>query len=352
MKFFHVADVHLGAAPDVGCSWNKERKSDIWENFRRLIKLAKKQEIDLLLLAGDIFHGQPKVGEVKELNALLGQIPETEVVMIAGNHDYIKEKSSYLAIQWNPNVHGLWKKDIHRIYLPKLNAYVYGCSYHTKEITERLYDALDKVEKEKEAVHILLGHGGDKRHSPIDFKRLGMAGFDYVALGHIHKPQILSPNRIAYAGALESIDKNDEESHGFIAGKIEGKKVEVHQIPFAKWEYKKHIIEINPQMTQTDIEVYLQKLIKEYPLSIIWKIELRGKRDMDIIFDIKRLLFYGNIIEVKDESKVDFCLEDLKKTYQGTFIELYIRQFEKLPQSKVNKKALEYGLWAMLEARD
>ena len=37
-------------------------------------------------------------------------------------------------------------------------------------------------------INILVAHGGDEKHIPISKKRVAMSGFDYVALGHIHKP--------------------------------------------------------------------------------------------------------------------------------------------------------------------
>ncbi len=33
MRFIHLADVHLGAVPDRGCPWSKEREEEIWEHF-------------------------------------------------------------------------------------------------------------------------------------------------------------------------------------------------------------------------------------------------------------------------------------------------------------------------------
>jgi len=37
MRFIHLADVHLGAVPDRGCPWSKEREEEIWSTFRRVI---------------------------------------------------------------------------------------------------------------------------------------------------------------------------------------------------------------------------------------------------------------------------------------------------------------------------
>ena len=70
MKFFHIADTHLGAIPDAGFAWSEERRSEIWESFRSVVAKADREEVDLLLIAGDMFHRQPLMRELKEVNYL------------------------------------------------------------------------------------------------------------------------------------------------------------------------------------------------------------------------------------------------------------------------------------------
>ena len=50
MRFIHIADVHLGAAPDHGFLWAKDRGREIWESFRRCIADANEKKIDLAIL--------------------------------------------------------------------------------------------------------------------------------------------------------------------------------------------------------------------------------------------------------------------------------------------------------------
>ena len=59
MKFIHIADVHLGAVPDKGYPWSKKREEEIWRTFRSLVRRAEEEQVDLLLIAGDLFHRQP-----------------------------------------------------------------------------------------------------------------------------------------------------------------------------------------------------------------------------------------------------------------------------------------------------
>ncbi len=71
-----------------------------------------------------------------------------------------------------------------------------------------------------------MAHGGDEKHIPIKKEILSNLGYSYIAMGHIHKPQTLVENQIAYAGALEPIDKNDTGKHGYIRGEVTEKGVQ------------------------------------------------------------------------------------------------------------------------------
>lgn len=52
-----------------------------------------RESVDLLFIAGDLFHRQPLLRELKEVNNLFSTIPDTRVYLMAGNHDYIKADS-------------------------------------------------------------------------------------------------------------------------------------------------------------------------------------------------------------------------------------------------------------------
>ena len=104
MRFIHMADVHLGAVPDSGCPWSAFRENEIWETFVRVIDQIREEKIELLLIAGDLFHRQPLMRELKEVNYLFSTLKKTKVVFIIGNHDYLKVDSYYLDFPWSENV--------------------------------------------------------------------------------------------------------------------------------------------------------------------------------------------------------------------------------------------------------
>ena len=95
MKFIHTADIHLGAEPDAGSSYTAKRPEELWNSFERLLNICEEEQTDLLLIAGDLFHRQPLLRELKELDYLFSRLTHTQVVLMAGNHDYLKSTSYY-----------------------------------------------------------------------------------------------------------------------------------------------------------------------------------------------------------------------------------------------------------------
>ena len=70
MRFIHMADVHLGAVPDSGCPWSAFRENEIWETFVRVIDQIREEKIELLLIAGDLFHRQPLPSQIERVSQL------------------------------------------------------------------------------------------------------------------------------------------------------------------------------------------------------------------------------------------------------------------------------------------
>lgn len=347
MKIIHVADVHWGAEPDLGFAWSKERKAEIPLTFRKVITICRDEKTDLLLIAGDLFHRPPLLRELREVNYLFKAIPDTTVVLMAGNHDYLKKGGYSEAFSWNENVIGLWGKSCERVEIPELDLAVYGCSYHEREIREPLYD---EVYPEGDCrYHILLAHGGDSAHSPINKEKLLAAGFDYVALGHIHKPQILAENKMAYAGALEPIDCNDFGQHGYMQVEITGNRVSAAFVPLPVFEYKILEMQVDEETTQFALEEQVGQRIRQMGEKAIYHLHLVGTRERKMEFNLLRLLKLGRIIRVKDSTKPYYDLEELEQKYEGSLIGEFIGRLKDL--DGVEKKALYYGLEALLETK-
>jgi DNA repair exonuclease SbcCD nuclease subunit len=229
----------------------------------------------------------------------------------------------------------------------KLDVYVYGLSYEHQQIQEALYDKAVPVEGG--GLHILMAHGGDEDHIPVNVNALSAAGFDYIALGHIHKPQILLRDTAAYAGALEPIDKNDFGEHGYMEGRIEKGRLRTKFVPFATRSYEQLILTMDEKTTQISLEEQLKKEIYQRGVMNIYRVILQGFRAPELLLLPEKLKAYGYVTEILDESRPAYDLRELQKRYKGTLIGDYISFFMEKDRSVVEEKALYYGLQALLE---
>ena len=409
MKFIHIADVHLGAVPDSNMPWAKERHDEIWESFKYILNVCNEEKADLLLIAGDLFHKQPLVRELKEVNYLFSALETTRVVMMTGNHDYMGPRSNYRDFKWNEKVHMFSSDRLEAADFPDINTTVYGLSYMTRDITEPLYDDMDitavpvtivrtdaapnhegtvmgtytdiyketDTETEIEAdidtdtvtginagtvrtagagrIKILLAHGGDERNIPINRKKLLGHGFDYVALGHIHKPEIIS-DRMAYSGSLEPIDKNETGPRGYIIGEIhegDSNRTEIKFVSCCHREYKTVVIDINQDTTNNALADAVKGEIRRQGAQHIYQVIIRGFRDENIHFNKEAIYPLGNILEVTDESVPDYDFDALLRENADNIIGMFIKRInESAGRDEINKKALYYGIEALLGAKE
>lgn len=327
-----------------------------------MIRVCNEEKADVLLIAGDLFHRQPLIRELKEVNHLFETLENTQVILIAGNHDYLKRDSFYRTFHWTDNVHMILNEQISSVELPELSLAVYGCSYHTKEIPEHMYD--EALPQRRQKYEILLAHGGDEKHIPIRKDKLSALGYDYIALGHIHKPQELSgksitireaeqyhENRMAYAGALEPIDKNDIGPHGYIIGQITEHGCKTRFVPSAVREYVHLEIKVDKKMTGYALRKCIRTRIEECGIQHIYKVILKGFRDPDILFDLEVMDVYGNIIEFVDDTKPAYELERLMAQNRDNLLGRYIESLIDCEEDSVEYLALCEGVQALMDTR-
>lgn len=346
MKFIHVGDVHLGSDAD----WTSfNRKQEIWDTFVSVIRVCEEKQVDLLLLSGDLFHRQPLMGELKELNRIFAGLSHTKVVFVAGNHDYVKPNSYYRTFEWNGNVYPLLDSQMDSVEFPELKTAVYGFSYHQKEIAERLYDSA--IAPKKQTYEILLAHGGDEKHIPIKKEELLKLGYDYIALGHIHKPQTLLEDKAIYAGILEPTDKNDVGKHGYVYGEIGEQGVKTEFVPCATREFIHANVKVTEDVTGTALKEQIRDFIRQNGAQHMYKFILEGKRDADILFDLDSLKACGNVFEVLDETQPAYDFEKLLASNKGNLLGKYIESLKDCREGSIEYQALHLGVQALMETK-
>ncbi len=353
MKFLHIADVHWGMNPDSDKPWSRDRAQAIKSTFSEVVRQARIRDVDFLFIAGDLFHRQPLLRDLKEVNYLFSTIPEVQVVIIAGNHDRVRPNSALISFTWCPNVTYLMEEKLTSVYFQELNTEVHGFSYHTTEITE---SRLDRVKPPlTQRIHILLAHGGDAAHMPINKTALTNAGFSYAALGHIHKPELAADFSYGYPGSLEPLDKTETGAHGMIAGEIHSASMQIASlefIPLSKTQYIPLVVHVTPATTNGELSDRITEEIRTRGTQHIYRFRIRGMRDPDIVFDLQPIIQHMQVIEIIDESEPQYDFNKLFTEHPSDMIGFYIHALTKEDASPVEKKALYYGIDALLRTTD
>lgn len=358
MRFLHAADVHLGAEPESGSPLGAIRRREIWDAFRDIIEICEQQKIDLLLLPGDLFHGQPLLREVKEVDALFRSLTHTKVVLCAGNHDCLLSSSHYYDVSFPEHVAFLTDAYADSVYFPELNTEVFGLSYETKQISEARYDSFRINHPSR--INILIAHGNlmcNDKSIPIHREAIEAAGFDYAALGHVHTRFEIS-TRIAYSGNLEPLNKGDTDPKGYILGEIKKEdsaesKISWNFVPHAGRQYISLQHEVTAETTELSLCNELMTAMQEQGLCHMYLITLTGMRAREVIWEEEAIASGlnsrgANVIEIKDETVPDFCVEQLRTEQKDTLVGRFIRRMDEEEDRELAQMALQYGLQALL----
>ena len=349
MRFIHTADLHLGFQPDKDRPWGPARADAVRGSLARLIRLCNEGGIDLLLIAGDLFHRPPTASELKEADSLFASLEHTRVVLIAGNHDYIRPGSAYAEYRFSPNVTLLSSPELTAASFPQWNLTVHGFSYDAEAHPEPLPDDLLPPNDGKR--HFLILHGGDAQHLPLSIRSLSALGWDYVALGHLHKPGISRNRRVAMPGSPEPLDHTETGRHGYFEGVLSPGGLQVDWRDFSTFTYTEKEIEVTPELTSSLLDEKLRTELNADGSEACTLI-LRGYRDPAFSFDTEAILRSFPVSEVRDLTKPDYPWEEWRMRPDHDLLARFIRALspagEDDPEAGTKEKALYYGVEALL----
>ena len=346
MKLLHMADVHLGMEPDKGKPWGEGRGRQLWEAFAQAIDAAEEQQVDLVLIAGDLFHRQPLKRELAEVNGILSRLTRARVVLMAGNHDYLSRNSFYRNYPWNENIRFFSSEQPEALCFPELAATVYGCSFEHREIREERYRGI--VRKPQGRYHILLAHGGDEKHVPLKLKELEAMDFDYIALGHIHQPGQLRENRIVMAGNLQPMEHGDIGPRGYWIAELGPRGTHASFYPIRGCEYREVRIPVEACTANASLLRLAEERLSQlapYQLAVL---VLCGDCAPEFTPDAEALSKLPRVAAVDDRSRPGYDFVKLQQEYRGQIVDRYIKELLAMPQDEVTRRALYLGVDALM----
>ena len=263
-RFFHAADIHLDS-PLTGLADIEGRVAERIRSapraaFEALVERAIHDQVDFLVIAGDLYDGtwrDYKTGLFfAEQMGLLNQA-SIPVFVLHGNHDAESQITRPLALPDNVQVFGTRKAQTFE--LDRLNVALHGHSFREKAVTENLvpgYPAPVEGAFNIGVLHTALGGmGAHANYAPCSLPELVAKGYDYWALGHVHQGKVLNARpHVVFPGNLQGRHVREVGPKGACLVTVdEGQVVDVAALTFdvVRWA----VLDVDVEAADSTVDV-------------------------------------------------------------------------------------------------
>ena len=343
MRFFHLSDLHIGLR-----LLDRDMAEDQEYILQEIVRLAEEYHPDAVVIAGDIYdRAVPSADAVllfdRFVSSLVSACPDTEIMMISGNHDSGSRVNVFRSVLQHQHIHmiGLPPENeedhIEKVTLSdafgQVHFYLlpFGKPSMVKQIVsqeedesslsydESLRRLFSRENITTEERNILVSHqfyvpvGTDPAKMErmdselctvgnIDAVRADLLrDFDYAALGHIHKPMKAGKDVYRYCGTPMACSFSEAgQKKGILLVTLEEKgSVQIETLPLIPLR--------QVRILKGTLHEILDLSCNDYV-----RVELTDKEDLDVI-DMKDRLYYAfpNLLEIRRQTlgKVDYTAE-------------------------------------------
>ncbi|WP_226038014.1 metallophosphoesterase family protein [Aquibacillus saliphilus] len=345
ISFIHCADLHLDS-PFSGLShvsskmFNDIRQST-FTALHSLVSLAIENKVDFVLIVGDLFDSEEQsLKALIRLKHAFEQLNkyDIEVYISFGNHDFLD--GGNIDVDYPKNVHIFNEETVTYFTFNKKGkavANIYGFSYKQRGVLAN--KSLEFNPTDENVYHIGMLHGSlasNTEHdvyAPFQLSDLINKEFDYWALGHIHKRQILKENPpVVYPGNTQGRSKKESGEKGCYYVELDNNQNRLEFKPLQQLRFENLEIDSScckqPQELEALIEEVATKTSTELGSSII---TIHISSDSDHIEEWHQAGYIDEILDYINESN--------QEVEQWVFIRSY--SIEK--RVNVNKQELKQG---------
>ena len=274
IKILHLGDVHL----DSPFSSLTPQKSDahrraLRATFARMMQFAAREEVDMVLIAGDLFDCGFVFRDTLSLLATAFETLSCPVLISPGNHDPYTPDSLYASGKLPSNVTVFSRKQPTRIDFPSLGVTVTGYAFTSERYDAPPLATLPPLPTDR--INLLLAHteldNPLSHYAPISLAALAQSGFAYAALGHVHLhtvPARAGNTTYAYCGMSEGRSFDEPGYGGANLVTLErdekcpgGVSVRVERKIFAEHRYVLDTLDITGTERDEEVLAKLRELI-------------------------------------------------------------------------------------------
>ncbi len=349
MKFIHTSDIHLDSplTARLGPTKTKQRKRELIDSFRGMVREAEEMGAGAIIIAGDLFDND-KTG-IRTIDTVIGIIEgaaDLTFFYLSGNHEKDRILSSGISLPSNLKIFGEnWT------YFEIAGITVAGRS----RTSCGMFDSLE-LDPQKRNVVVLHGELRDKsdENGKIGIKEFCNLPIDYLALGHYHTYNEVVTDSGCYAvysGTPEGRGFDETGDKGYVIVDVTDRGV-FHRFQ-RRAKRRLHIIEVDITGANRDIDIEnrIAKKLSQIPFCDMVRVCLTGEHEPESNRNTEALeLRFASdyyYLEVKDLSKLRINADDYKNdlSLKGEFIRLVLSKSE-LSESEKNE-IIECGIRAL-----
>lgn len=387
MKFFHLADLHLGKRVN-GFPMIEDQK----EILKQIVELADREKPDAVIIAGDVYDKTiPSVEAVNLMDDFLVDLVKRnlQIFIISGNHDsaervsyggrVMEQSGIHISPRFSGSVRDTSGEEISPIRPVCLEdeygpLYLYLIPYIHPSVVREVYPE-EKIQDWTQAMNVLIQNARvdpDARNIAVSHQYVTASGtkpeecdseqkhiggldnvdfsvyqdFDYVALGHLHRPQRIGRDTVRYAGSPLKYSFS-EEKHNKSVTLVEIKEkgnVNYSLLPLVAARNYKTLRGTFSELMSPEFTAPLSE--EDY-----YRIILTDEQDIDQALSRLRKYFYKNLMELvydntrtRTQSEIEAGEEALEKEPIEILQELFLKQngvFMNEYQNQVSSRLIE-----------
>jgi len=362
MRILHTGDLHLDSPfSGLDISHAEKRRRELRETFSRMMRYARDEKLDMVVIAGDLFDSAFVTREtvallVKEFSSL-----ECPVVIAPGNHDPFVKGGIWEKTAFPKNVYIFKENSISSFEFEKLGCVVYGYAFTRTNENECLVKG---VVNDPDKINILVAHGDTvspiSTYAPLPLAALRSFGADYCALGHIHNTEAANESLVnigAYCGCPEGRDFGELGEKGALVVTVDKEgSPDVSFVRFSKRAYIVRTLNVDGAADAVAVNSAIDACIRECSDGgeNLVRITLTGSVSPELVLSTDALcentrgLFH---LEIEDATSPTWNAEGLS-TDPGIRGELYRTLLPRLESEneedrKCAATALRYALAAL-----
>jgi len=224
VKFLHTADWQMGMKGLQAGEKAKETRSERYETASRIVRLAKREHVDFVLVAGDLFEDHD-VDEtvVRKTVTVLNSFAPIPVFVLPGNHDPVIAGSVWDRRSWrqvSDNVILMVKAAEIPV---KDGVVIYPSPLHQRQSMMDPTEWIPSRAQKDDRIRIGVAHGSlnllpEKTNFPIESDRASKTDLDYLALGDWHG--FLQDGKAVYSGTMEQTSFSEKDPGNVVLVRI------------------------------------------------------------------------------------------------------------------------------------